>query len=54
MSEFPVATRKVVQTTATSETLYALCDDGTIWGIFSLEKGWKPVPPIPQGEVPRG
>lgn len=31
-------------------TLYALCDDGTVWKQFPDEDTWHPIAPIPQPE----
>lgn len=51
-------TRKIIQICARPEgsdtyaALFALCDDGSLWGTFasgvSWEKGWQRMDPIPQ------
>lgn len=51
-------TRKIIQIAATPETknsfrtVFALCDDGTVWDIFESGDGWELLPPIPQGQLP--
>ncbi|POY47463.1 hypothetical protein [Avibacterium paragallinarum] len=50
--------RKIIQISSNSnskiingETLYALCDDGSIWGLTAaLDCGWVRLPDIPQDE----
>jgi len=51
--------RKVIQITANSEGyntaahVFALCDDGTMWGyaIVKGERAWTLMPPIPQPDM---
>jgi hypothetical protein len=44
--------RKVVQITG-DDSLYALCDDGTIWfRVWGDPEQWQLQPPIPQGMTP--
>lgn len=50
--------RRIIQIAATPDTtdryvtMYALCDDGTVWNIAWDMRGvptkWSPVPPVPQ------
>jgi hypothetical protein len=43
--------RKVVAITGGGcNVLYALCNDGTIWGISVEDNKWDPLPEIPQLE----
>ena len=54
---FSVRRRKVVQISAVDNTIYALCDDGTIWCWYKWDASdaktyiWKQIMPIPQPEV---
>ena len=51
-------TRKIIQIAAIPETknsfrtVFALCDDGTVWDIFESGDGWELLPPIPQDQPP--
>ena len=53
--------RKIIQISTTvahvegvSDTIYALCNDGTLWNFFEDSyEGWNPMPPIPQGSACR-
>jgi hypothetical protein len=47
--------RKIIQITAavglTDSSIYALCDDGTVW-VYTYDSGeWKFLPVIPQERV---
>lgn len=50
--------RKIIQICSSSlrddyiapDILYALCDDGTVWFMESVDKGWHKISDIPQGE----
>lgn len=48
----PTPERKVVQVLNTEETCVALCNDGTMWYLYSNQ--WNPLPPIPQPEGGEG
>lgn len=53
-------TRKIIQISTalafdnneedTEETLFALCDDGTVWALGTRRKRWVLMKPIPQDE----
>ena len=40
--------RRVVQLAVNHSALYALCSDGTVWGMSDSEPKWFLVPAIPQ------
>lgn len=45
--------RKIVQFQKFGEELWALCDDGTLWGMpLRGRDGWRQMPTIPPAEVP--
>jgi hypothetical protein len=44
--------RRIIQINTTSGGLFALCDDGTIWGFSTNHTGWMRVPDIPQDSSP--
>ena len=39
-----------VSTTQSNLTLFALCNDGTVWDINNQQATWRQLPPIPQAE----
>jgi len=43
--------RKIIQITGSDSTLFALCDDGTVW-VNQEDPMWRAVNPIPQEETP--
>lgn len=50
----PMQITAVPETENRFETLYVLCDDGTIWQMYHTMSGdcvWKQVPPIPSTRV---
>ncbi len=50
----PPRPRKIVQITASgdvNDSVYALCDDGSVWAISNLH-GWTEFPAIPQNHEP--
>jgi hypothetical protein len=55
MTRKPVQIAVVPDTYTHYETLYALCDDGSLWFLMQpcagVDRGeWKPLPPIPADE----
>ena len=40
--------RKVVQITGSATGVWALCDDGSIFGNYVEAETWRKLPPIPQ------
>jgi hypothetical protein len=44
--------RKIIQISTASSGLFALCDDGTVWGFTANHPGWMRVPDIPQDPPP--
>ena len=36
--------RKIIQISTASSGLFALCDDGTVWGFTANHPGWMRVP----------
>lgn len=44
--------RKIIQISETETTITALCDDGTLWYMASIQDGWKTIrSDIPQYEI---
>lgn len=58
----PGRARRIVQIAATVETdqvadvlipvVYALADDGTVWGIGATAERWRQLPELPDEETP--
>ena len=44
--------RKIIQISTAPSGLFALCDDGTVWGFTANHPGWMRVPDIPQDPPP--
>jgi hypothetical protein len=44
--------RRIIQISTASSGLFALCDDGTVWGFTANHPCWMRVPDIPQDPPP--
>jgi hypothetical protein len=44
--------RSIIQISTASSGFFALCDDGTVWGLTANHPNWVRLPDIPQDPVP--
>jgi hypothetical protein len=44
--------RSIIQISTVSSGFFALCDDGTVWGLTANHPNWVRLPDIPQDPVP--